>query len=77
MKAYGGVSVWIHLFLTLALVGCLWSASRPDRFAPGERVIGTLWTGRWVDPRAGGQHGEVKILDHTGTRTPTPRSSTQ
>jgi hypothetical protein len=32
MKTYGGVNVEIHIFLTSALVGAEWSASRPDRF---------------------------------------------
>jgi hypothetical protein len=30
-----------------------WSASRPDRFIPGEKAPGTHWIGGWVDPRAG------------------------
>jgi hypothetical protein len=34
MKAYWGVDVQIHIFLTLALAGDEWSASRPCRFAP-------------------------------------------
>jgi hypothetical protein len=41
------------MFLTSALAGCEWSASRPGRFTPGERAPGTLWIGGWVDPRAG------------------------
>jgi hypothetical protein len=53
MKAYGGVEVQTHVFLTSALVGGEWSASRPSRFTPGERTHGTHWTGRWVGPRAG------------------------
>jgi hypothetical protein len=53
MKAYGGVDVQIHIFLTLALVGGEWSASRPGRFTPGERAPGTHWIGGWVDPRDG------------------------
>jgi hypothetical protein len=52
MKAFGGVGVWIHIFFTLALVG-EWSASRPGRFTPGEKVPGTHWIGGCVDPRAG------------------------
>jgi hypothetical protein len=48
MKAYGGVNVKIHIFLTSALVGCEWSASRPSRFTPD-----THWIGGWVNPRAG------------------------
>jgi hypothetical protein len=52
-KANGGVDVEIHIFLTSALVGGEWSASRPGRFIPGERVPGNHWIGGWVDPRAG------------------------
>jgi hypothetical protein len=44
------------------------------RFTPGERVPGTHWIGGWVGPRSG-RRGEEKILDSTGTRTPTSRSS--
>jgi hypothetical protein len=34
MKAYGGVDVLIHVFLTSVLAGGEWSASRPYRFTP-------------------------------------------
>jgi hypothetical protein len=40
-------------FLALALVGGEWSASRPRRFAPGERALGTHWIAGWVGPRTG------------------------
>jgi hypothetical protein len=47
MKAYGGVDMYIHIFLTSALVGGEWSASRLGRFTPG-----THWIGGFVGPRA-------------------------
>jgi hypothetical protein len=45
MKAYGGVDVYIHVFLTSALIGGEWSASRPGRFTPREKAPGTRWMG--------------------------------
>jgi hypothetical protein len=67
MNMYGGVDVKIHVFLTMALVGSEWAASRPGYFVLGER---SSW-----DPfrRVGGpqtrseQHGEEKIIYPTGT----------
>jgi hypothetical protein len=53
MKAYWGVDVQIHIFLTLALVGGEWSASRPGRFTPGEKAHCTHWIGGWMDLRTG------------------------
>jgi hypothetical protein len=53
MKACGGVDVKIHIFLTSALAGGEWSASRPGRFTPRERAHSTHWIGGWVDSRAG------------------------
>jgi hypothetical protein len=38
MKAYGGVDVQIHIFLTSALVGGEWSTSRPGPFTPGKEL---------------------------------------
>jgi hypothetical protein len=52
MKTYGVMNVWIHIFLTSALVGGKWSASRSGRFTPGERAPDTHWIGGWVGPRA-------------------------
>jgi hypothetical protein len=43
MKAYGGVDIWSHIFLTAALVGGEWTASRPGRFNPRERALDTHW----------------------------------
>jgi hypothetical protein len=53
MKAYGGVGVYIHIFLTSALAGGEWLASRSDLFTFGGRVHGTYWIGDLVDPWAG------------------------
>jgi hypothetical protein len=53
MKAYGGVDVQIHVFLTSELVWGEWSASRPGRFTTHERASRTHWIGGWVGPRAG------------------------
>jgi hypothetical protein len=50
MKVYGRVDEWIHVFLTSALVGGEWSASRPGRFTTSERAPGTHWLGGWVGP---------------------------
>jgi hypothetical protein len=74
MKAYGGVDVYIHIFLTWALAGGEWSASRPCRFTPGERAPIIHWIVGWVDHRAGLDDLE-KMFDFTETRTPTPQSS--
>jgi hypothetical protein len=52
MTAYGGVDVYIHIFLTSALAGGEWSASLPSRFTPGERAPGTHCIGGWVNSRA-------------------------
>jgi hypothetical protein len=66
MKAYGGAHVWIHTFLTSALVGGEWSTSLPGRFTPEERAPGTNLRGGWVDLRVG--------LDDLGRETSRPVS---
>jgi hypothetical protein len=58
MKAYGGVDVYIQVFLTSALVGGEWSASRPSRLTPGEGAPRTHWIGDWVGPRV--SLGDIK-----------------
>jgi hypothetical protein len=53
MNAYGGMDVYIHIFLASSLVGGEWSASRPGRFTPGEKSPGIHWIGGWADHRDG------------------------
>jgi hypothetical protein len=53
MKAYWGVKVRLHAFLTSELDGGEWSASRRGLFTPRERALGTHWIGGWVGPRGG------------------------
>jgi hypothetical protein len=45
----------------------------PAALPPGKEPPGTHWTWGWVDPRAG--LDEKKIIDPSGTWTPTRRSS--
>jgi hypothetical protein len=52
MKTYWGVEVQLHAFLTSALDGGEWSASRPGRFTPREKAPFTHWIGGSVGPRA-------------------------
>jgi hypothetical protein len=51
VKAFGGVDVEVHIFLTWTLAGGEWSASRPSRFTPGESALDTHWIGGWVGPK--------------------------
>jgi hypothetical protein len=55
MKAYGGEDEQTHVFLTSALVGGEWSASRPHCFTPGKSPPppNIHWIGGWVVPSAG------------------------
>jgi hypothetical protein len=53
MKMCRGVEVLLHAFLTSALDGSEWSASRPSRFTPCERPSSTLWTVKSRSGRCG------------------------
>jgi hypothetical protein len=75
MKANRGMDVEIHIFLTSALAGGEWSASRPCHFTPGkDPPVPIGWEVVWTQRRSE-RRGEEEILDPTGTRTPTPPSS--
>jgi hypothetical protein len=52
----------MHVFLTSALVGGEWSASRPGRFTPRVTAHGTHWIGGWMGPRAGLDDVEKRII---------------
>jgi hypothetical protein len=47
-------------FLTSALAGDEWSASRPSRFTLAETVLGSHWIEGWVEPRVGLDDAEKK-----------------
>jgi hypothetical protein len=70
-KALRHEGVWgaDALLLTSAIARGEWSASRPCRFNHGERAPRLVWP-----QRRSGQRGEEKILNPTGTRTPTIQS---
>jgi hypothetical protein len=66
MKTYEAVIAQAHVFLTSALVGGEWSASRPGRFAPPppkspRYPLGMSWD------------GEEETVDYTGARILSPR----
>jgi hypothetical protein len=64
MKTHGELDVKIHVFLTSALVGAEWSASRPGLFTFGERAP---VDGGCVGPRGGLDDVEIrKILPLPG-----------
>jgi hypothetical protein len=53
VKAYGGVDVYVHIFLTSALARDEWLSSCPCRFTLGERATSIHWIGGRVGPTAG------------------------
>jgi hypothetical protein len=68
MLLSGGVA---PVFLTSALDGGEWSASRTGRFTLGERAAGIYWIGGWVGLRTGLDDVENNLAP-TGTPTPAP-----
>jgi hypothetical protein len=76
MKVYGGVEVYIHIFLTLALVGGEWSASCPCHFTPRESGPRTHWIGSLVGLVGLDEMEKIKILTLPGLELrPLSRSS--
>lgn len=53
MKTYGEVCVYIHVFLTSALVGVKWLVSRSGRFTHGRRAPRYRSYEGSVSPRTG------------------------
>jgi hypothetical protein len=65
------VKIWFHTFFTWATDGDESSASRSGLFRSGRRAPGTHWIGGWVEPRAGLNAAEKRIISSVvGHRTP-------
>jgi hypothetical protein len=52
MQAPREEKILYYSFLTFALDGGEWSASRPEHALPPRKDIGTRWIGSWVGLRA-------------------------
>jgi hypothetical protein len=70
METYGGSRYITPAFLTSALDGGEWSASRPCRFPLWERVPGIHWIEGWVSPRAGPDAVEKRKILHCRESNP-------
>jgi hypothetical protein len=70
MKTYVGVDVLIHIFLTSALVGGEWSASRPCFLSPGKSPRYPFYRRLGGPQSRSGRYGEAKIFYSTRTLTP-------
>jgi hypothetical protein len=63
---YGGMAVFIHIFLTSAQGGCECSASRLGRFTPEIKASSTHWIGGWVSLSTGLDDVEKRIFALSG-----------
>jgi hypothetical protein len=61
LKAHGGLDVYIHIFLTLALAGGESSASRPGRFIKSNGKVHLFYEQAFILPSIG-NHKEQKSL---------------
>jgi hypothetical protein len=67
MKTYGGMDVYIHIFLTSALAEGEWSAPRTCRFNSRGKSSQDPLDKRVGGPQSrSGRSGEEKTLDPTG-----------
>jgi hypothetical protein len=67
---YGGVDVYIHVYLTSALDGAEWSDSRPGHFTSDERAPVAHFVRGWVGPRAGvDAFAKRNVYSPAGNRT--------
>jgi hypothetical protein len=73
-----GSEAIVKLFLISAPDGGDWPASRPARFTPWERALGTHWLGGWMGLNAGLDCMEkTKIPGPVGNLTPVAQPETR
>jgi hypothetical protein len=78
MKTYGDVYVQLHIFLISALVGGVTSQLHAaPALTPEQKPPVSTGEETGCPQSQSGHYEEVKILDHIGTRTQIPRSSSQ
>jgi hypothetical protein len=66
-----------HAFLTSALDGCVWSASRPGCFSPKEIAPILLWRYFGILDGSGGRVRKYSFPRRRPTSTPSPVTTTQ
>jgi hypothetical protein len=66
IKAYGGVEIWIHSFLTSAMRRISCQFNDPAAF-PREISTGDQWIGGWVHPTVGLETGDYNLSSRITT----------